>query len=320
MASVAIKPSAAFQLADSEKLFGQGTWDDFVFVFPQLLANANLWDVDAPLISCPLFAITRNIDKVLWPLIRTATNGKEGWDCLLKAFSSPTTNSKMLSIGRLLNSRPTMDIPASLDNHSKTKRLLLASFGQTVSIESLADLIFTNFLPEPFSTFRAVEQAKENFDFPSLEKAILAEHSRVRSYASTAEFVSPPKSLDPTACPHTDNASTCYKCNPCKKCTAAGNKYTWHSTTSCTARNAQKKKPSAAFVNSNQVNPEIFAAAYQAVLSSLESSNKPQANLVVSFTPDSGCSDHMVSNKGILELYRPSPLSVSTADGFSNAF
>ena len=80
-------------------------------------------------------------------------------------------------------------------------------------------------------------------------------------------------------------------------CVTAGSRFTWHLAADCRTHRLVKTKPTAAKVtassrtSSADIDMSALSLAYQSMVNS-----NAVANLAVSFTPDSGCSKHMVSN------------------------
>ena len=288
--AVASPPAPAHtMLPEAHRLLGAENWDIFDLVFPVLLEDSGLWDAvnHQPSSACPRSVVLKNIAVDLLEIVREGATSAAMWSLLRKQFSAKTTNTKLKSLSTVIQHRPTGKMSDAFVAHAKNRRAFIAAFESKIDRGALVDLIFINMLPDRFAPIRAVEQAKEVFDFSSLRSSIIAEDDRQDQ--PTAKLTTTPAATTTIGrCKHRHGiAATCWKCHPekapvCAHCLAANRPRTQHLTAEC--RGGRPATASIAVAN-------------------------------IAFTPDSGCSDHILSNKDVFDCYSNVVSSVALANG-----
>jgi Reverse transcriptase (RNA-dependent DNA polymerase)/Integrase core domain len=295
------------RLPPGEILTGQANWETFRLAIPFLFDEYNLWDWDKkqPTEACKANALLSNIAVELRAKFQSPGEKITAiavWKQLGIDNSSKSTHAKLASLSelfryKLLISGGTID--ASFLEHARLRRGLISAWGTTIDADELANTLFLYSLPAAFDAIRAVEQGKKELEFDSLQGAIrdevlhdstiLQKSKPVANNVTTGDAnkrqgAAKGKPASDKPCEHYKDGSKCFRCHPCRLCVAAKLDKTFH------------------FEGGDRC------------------ASVSHANQVVVFTADSGCSDHMVSDNTIVQLYPStlsSPISILLADGSS---
>jgi transposase InsO family protein len=253
-----------------------------------------LWlkESDRPSTSVPILVFVNNIKLMnIRTKLSTMTSSIDAWEMLTIEFESATVMNAAQVADQLINAsiqKADRNVLNKLDRHRRLVQTLISFLPtkEPSSIMAVCNIIFYAQLQhfQCLSEFNLTSAV--DLDLDQLELSLKGElySTNLKSTPTPA----PSGNKTTASCSHDKKfmkEGKCRMCHPCQSCTAKQLRYTFHvQTADCDQNNPPKPK-------ANQV----------------ETASQPTANLAnstsVLFTVDSGCSDTMVSNKDIMNLY-----------------
>jgi hypothetical protein len=319
--------SNKFDLPKSVKFNGKN-WDDFSYMFENMLDEHDLWDsaIKRPKSNTKAYVIIKNVDDSLLNIIRQtqpSTNGSNPscadiYSHLQAQYQRTDAATKALALAACVKHNISTDMDEALKTHSQLKRELISAFGDSIKSSDLADMLFIAHLPAVYHPEVAVIKASKEWTFASLEESLKlrwlelkqskeanfttgGERDRKRSKPknSTAHDWKSKNSTGTAkySCDVHDwnsNSKPCFVCaNPerCAICKQHNKKFTFH----------EAYSDRCPFIKEPTIEQKVT-----------------HANVATTFgLMDSGCNDPMVSNKEFLHFYCDDPQPINIADGNS---
>ena len=326
------KPEIVFKQADFSKLKVIESLDNFPLWSTRVKANllsAGLWDekLSVPTTTNETTSLLLSLvaDHFLIPLMDQTLTAPLIWTTLNSLYHVSNLSTKVTSLNQLISFH--FQGPTMLSNRSmlqETKRKISSAFGgaTTLSIDELVMLFAMVNLPSAYSPLRSQLSVSNSDDKPltldSLFSHLMREESThtassTNSVHRAATF--PPVSR-PSSCPHGRSKESCFTCTPssrpvCSICKNLGKAKFLHSPNSVFCRQQRKLPP-------ENDSKSGFSSASTPSKGVSFANSTPSAHLAaqsLTFVVDSGATNHVVANKEGVEIYSPSSLPISIADG-----
>ena len=275
-------------------------WDTFSYELPSHFSELDLWDIETntPLVSCSARMILKNFSPSLQVKYRNILSASDLWTTVCKDYAGKTLLNQARLIKDISKSQLPTDMEAAFLKYESILRSMTSAFGDNISTQYLVQLLFVQQLPADYDTQRIQTQSNNELDFEELRKLVLAKWRDIASKGKKAL-------LTTDMCSNHRKPLPCYQCKPCPKCTSAKKNYTWHAQDSPRCQRNYESAPP------KSTPPKSSEPASKPAISPAPPSH--QANLV--FAVDSGATAHVLGNKDSFDLYLPSDIHLTSANG-----
>lgn len=262
--------SSSTLLQDDHQLEGPRNWLSFKHNFRNMLRDLKLWEEGEPKIkkeitevetnteasgvkkeewfgrpkdTVGLYVLQKNIKhSVSSTRIQACHNGQAGWDALVNFYERQTLPSKLNSLQSIQKHSPgpNSNIRASFNHHEQLTSAMITTFGNMIKTRDLCDMIFLNSL-KGYDFQTDYHKTQESLDFQKFQNDVET------AFDGRDHHLKPQAKMTTVSdCPscHSKNYmadGVCSRCNPCKKCTDQGLKYTWHVQNSPTCQKNTKQ-------------------------------------------------------------------------------
>ena len=229
-------------------------------------------------------------------------NASGAWDILAGDYAVKNIPKQVTSVRELASySFTDSDIIAEFEEFGLLANKLKSAFEKKeIDLEQLIGILAITALPDRFAPIRVkLTESLANLTLRNIKVNVLQENEAQKTTTSSANLMtskqtkgagSSTSGSKKTRCKHYWNKAKCWVCNPCSKCKEQGleGSDTHHHSDKCTGK-----------TEANLIEELLLTGVDDT------SGSGPRT---VSFAIDSGCTTHMVGNKGMVKPYSDHPI------------